>query len=141
MSKERFVLQPSNEMQDGWVATDTENGIVLRFENHKLEQTMRCTPLLTDGRSRPQSSLQPQSESYSTGCEKSIRTRYPDTILCGRITRILYCQNKHEIPFVQRCAGGIFLCSKNHRKYAKLCDRISRIKHGILYIIFIVVNT
>ena len=50
MSKERFVLQPSKEMQDGWVATDTENGIVLRFENHKLEQTMRCTPLLTDGR-------------------------------------------------------------------------------------------
>lgn len=33
MSKERFVLQPSKEMQDGWVATDTENGIVLRFEN------------------------------------------------------------------------------------------------------------
>ena len=50
MSKERFVLQPSKEMQDGWVATDTKNGIVLRFENHKLEQTMRCTPLLTDGR-------------------------------------------------------------------------------------------
>ena len=50
MSKERFVLQPSKEMQDGWVATDTENGIVLRFENRKLEQTMRCTPLLTDGR-------------------------------------------------------------------------------------------
>ena len=50
MSKERFVLQPSKEMQDGWVATDTENGIVLRFENHKLEQTKRCTPLLTDGR-------------------------------------------------------------------------------------------
>ena len=50
MGKERFVLQPSKEMQDGWVATDTENGIVLRFENHKLEQTMRCTPLLTDER-------------------------------------------------------------------------------------------
>lgn len=52
MSKERFVLQPSKEMQDGWVATDTENGIVLRFENHKLEQTLRCTPLLTDGRDK-----------------------------------------------------------------------------------------
>ena len=50
MSKERFVLQPSKEMHDGWVATGTENGIVLRFENCKLEQTMRCTPLLTDGR-------------------------------------------------------------------------------------------
>ncbi len=50
MSKERFVLQPSKEMQDGWVATDTENGIVLRFENHKFEKTLRCTPLLTDGR-------------------------------------------------------------------------------------------
>ena len=50
MSKERFVIQPSKEMRGGWVATDTENGIVLRFENHKLEQTMRCTPLLTDGR-------------------------------------------------------------------------------------------
>lgn len=34
-----------------------------------------------------------------------------------------------------------FLCFKNHRKYAKLCGRINRIKHGILYIIFIVVNT
>ena len=50
MSKERFVLQPSKEIQDGWVSTDTENGIVLRFENCKLEQTMSCTPLLTDGR-------------------------------------------------------------------------------------------
>ena len=62
--------------------------------------------------SRPQSSLQPQSESCLTGCEKNIRTRYPDTILCGRITRILYCLNKHEIPFVQRCAGGIFCAPK-----------------------------
>ena len=50
MSKERFVLQPSKEMQDGWVATDTENGIVLRFENHKFNDTVRCTPLLADGR-------------------------------------------------------------------------------------------
>lgn len=50
MSKERFVLQPSKEMQDGWVATDTKNGIVLRFENHKFNDTVRCTPLLTDGR-------------------------------------------------------------------------------------------
>nr|DAE52820.1 MAG TPA: hypothetical protein [Caudoviricetes sp.] len=50
MSKERFVLQPSKEMQDGWVATDTENGIVLRFENHRFNDTVRCTPLLADGR-------------------------------------------------------------------------------------------
>lgn len=45
MSKERFILQPSKEMQDGWVATDTENGIVLRFENHKLNTTLRATVL------------------------------------------------------------------------------------------------
>lgn len=32
-------------MQDGWVATDTENGIVLRFENHKLNTTLRATVL------------------------------------------------------------------------------------------------
>ena len=50
MSKERFVIQPSKEMRGGWVATDTENGIVLRFENHNLVHTMRCTPLLTVGR-------------------------------------------------------------------------------------------
>ena len=43
MSKEKFVLQPSKKMQDGWVATDTENGIVLRFENHKFNDTVRCT--------------------------------------------------------------------------------------------------
>lgn len=50
MGKEKFIIQPSKEMQDGWVTTDTENAIVMRFENHKLEKTLRCTPLLTDGR-------------------------------------------------------------------------------------------
>lgn len=50
MSKEKYIIQPSAEMQDGWVATDTENGIVLRFENHKFNDTVRCTSLLTDGR-------------------------------------------------------------------------------------------
>lgn len=45
MSKERFTIQPSKEMQDGWVATDTENDIVLRFENHKFNTTLRCTVL------------------------------------------------------------------------------------------------
>lgn len=39
MSKERFVLQPSKEIQDGWVATDTDNGIVLRFENRNQRAT------------------------------------------------------------------------------------------------------
>ena len=43
MSKERFVLQPSKEMQDGWGDTNTENGIVPRFENHKFNDTVRCT--------------------------------------------------------------------------------------------------
>lgn len=38
MSKEKYIIQPSAEMQDGWVATDTEN------------DTVRCTSLLTDGR-------------------------------------------------------------------------------------------
>lgn len=112
MSKERFVLQRSKEMQDGWVATDTENGIVLRFENHKFNDTVRCTPLLTDGRSRPQSSLQPLSESLWTGCKRNTRIRCSDTVLCGRITRILYCLNTHGILFVQRCAGGIFHAPK-----------------------------
>lgn len=37
-------------MRDSWVATDTENGIVLRFENHRFNDTVRCTPLLADGR-------------------------------------------------------------------------------------------
>lgn len=78
MSKERFVLQPSKEMQDGWVATDSKNGIVLRFENHKFNDTVRShRSLLTDA-SRPQSSLQPLSESLWTGCKKNIRTKYFD---------------------------------------------------------------
>lgn len=67
MSKERFVIQPSKEMRGGWVATDTENGIVLRFENHKLNKQCAARRFSRTDASRPQSSLQPQSESYLTG--------------------------------------------------------------------------
>lgn len=39
----RFVLQPSKQQADGWVCTDTENGIVCRFTAHKFNETSKMT--------------------------------------------------------------------------------------------------
>jgi hypothetical protein len=33
-----------------YIINDAENCIVLRFENHRFNDTVRCTPLLADGR-------------------------------------------------------------------------------------------
>lgn len=41
---ERFVLQHSSE-SGWWVCTDPENGVVCRFEDHRLNDTQRFTIL------------------------------------------------------------------------------------------------
>lgn len=50
MEELKTAVEKSILGETGLIVAGTENGIVLRFENHKLEQTLRCTPLLTDGR-------------------------------------------------------------------------------------------
>lgn len=42
---ERFILQPSQEQENWWVLTDTENQIVVRFENKRFNQTQQVTML------------------------------------------------------------------------------------------------
>jgi len=42
--RERFILQASTTKR-WWVATDTENGIVIRFEDHKFNDTQKVTLL------------------------------------------------------------------------------------------------
>lgn len=44
---ERFILQPSQE-PGFWVATDTEHGIVVRFEEHRFNETQQTTLLNGD---------------------------------------------------------------------------------------------
>lgn len=44
--EDRFILQPSQE-QGFWVATDKEHGIVIKFEEHKFNDTQKVT--LLDG--------------------------------------------------------------------------------------------
>jgi len=41
----RFVLQKSQTQPNGWVCTDTENGIVCIFDNGKFNETQRFTIL------------------------------------------------------------------------------------------------
>ena len=41
---ERFILQPSQE-QGFWVATDKENGIVVKFKEHQFNETQQVTLL------------------------------------------------------------------------------------------------
>ena len=36
-------MQPSQMVKDGWVCTDTENGIVCRFEAHRFNETSNMT--------------------------------------------------------------------------------------------------
>lgn len=45
---ERFILQPSQE-PGFWVATDTVNGIVVKFKDHEFNETQEVT-LLGDNR-------------------------------------------------------------------------------------------
>lgn len=42
---ERFILQPSQEQENWWVLTDTENQIVVRFENKRFNETQQVTML------------------------------------------------------------------------------------------------
>lgn len=42
---ERFILQPSQEQENWWVLTDTENQIVVRFEDKRFNQTQQVTML------------------------------------------------------------------------------------------------
>ena len=42
---ERFILQPSQEQENWWVLTDTENQIVVRFENKQFNETQQVTML------------------------------------------------------------------------------------------------
>lgn len=41
---ERFILQPSQD-EGFWVATDKEKGIVVKFEEHKFNETQQTTLL------------------------------------------------------------------------------------------------
>lgn len=41
---ERFILQPSQE-PGFWVATDTENGVVIKFKDHEFNDTQKVTTL------------------------------------------------------------------------------------------------
>lgn len=47
MTMERFILQPSQE-QGFWVATDTVNGIVIKFREHQFNETQQTTLLNCD---------------------------------------------------------------------------------------------
>lgn len=42
---ERFILQPSQEKENWWVLADTENQIVVRFENKRFNETQQVTML------------------------------------------------------------------------------------------------
>jgi len=44
----RFILQKSQTQLNGWVCTDTENGIVCVFENGKFNETQQFTILEDD---------------------------------------------------------------------------------------------
>ena len=42
--EQRFIIQPSRE-PGSWVATDTENGIVVKFREHQFNETQQVTLL------------------------------------------------------------------------------------------------
>lgn len=44
---DRFRLERSTQQENGWVLTDTENMIVVTFEEHKFNDTQKVT--LLDG--------------------------------------------------------------------------------------------
>lgn len=39
----RFILQPSRNIPDGWVATDKDNGVVVTFKTHRFNETKKIT--------------------------------------------------------------------------------------------------
>lgn len=42
---ERFVIQRSTKLADGWVITDKQNGIVIVFEDKRFNETKKITML------------------------------------------------------------------------------------------------
>lgn len=45
---DRFRLERSTQQENGWVLTDTENMIVVRFEEHRFNDTQKVTLLNGD---------------------------------------------------------------------------------------------
>lgn len=43
MSDNRFLLQHSQTQPDGWVCTDTENGVVIRWTERRFNDTQKTT--------------------------------------------------------------------------------------------------
>lgn len=39
----RYILQPSQDLPNWWVLTDIIEGVVIRFEEHRLNDTQRVT--------------------------------------------------------------------------------------------------
>lgn len=46
--KERYQLEPSQLKEGWWVLTDTENLVVITFEEHKFNETQKITKLEGD---------------------------------------------------------------------------------------------
>lgn len=42
---DRFLLQKSHDLPDWWVVADKQNGVVIRFEEHRFNDTQRVTDL------------------------------------------------------------------------------------------------
>lgn len=49
MTDKRYILQKSQDLPDRWVLTDTREGVVIRFEEHRFNDTQHVT-LLDDSR-------------------------------------------------------------------------------------------
>lgn len=41
----RYILQPSQDLPNWWVLTDVIEGVVIRFEEHRFDETQRVTLL------------------------------------------------------------------------------------------------
>lgn len=48
MSDRRYILQHSTARPDGWVLTDTVNGVVITFDEHRFNETQKVTFLADD---------------------------------------------------------------------------------------------
>lgn len=43
VDESRFILQHSDNLPDGWVLTDTENGVVITFKEHHFNDSQNIT--------------------------------------------------------------------------------------------------
>ena len=39
----RYIIQKAQQVKEGWVCTDTENGIVCRWQAHRFNETRKMT--------------------------------------------------------------------------------------------------